>query len=266
MQDLPMPLEKEEGSQHIVLFYKYHPLSPDEKEAEVYRAALESLCQSLGLLGRILVGCSRTEGINGTLAGEYSSVKSFTYALLKSTADVDSSVNNEAKEAILRFWKASEEFFHRIGETELRMASPNDFKWSCSSEAEPLFPDLNIKVVPELIGTGGVLSSVNLDETGQGYLEPKQWHDELAQLDPSKDDTVLIDCRNTKEFEIGHFSGAIDPQTTTFAQFPKWVSDNSHILADKKVLMYCTGGIRCEKVRYNNAFGRSCTIKYLSHF
>ena len=60
-------------------------------------------------------------------------------------------------------------------------------------------------------------------------------------------ETILIDCRNTKEFQIGHFPNAIDPNTTTFAQFPNWVQQNAGKLAHKKVLMYCTGGIRCEK-------------------
>eukprot|EP00797_Seminavis_robusta_P010175 Sro174_g076540.2 (806) ;mRNA; r:13314-15731 len=59
--------------------------------------------------------------------------------------------------------------------------------------------------------------------------------------------TILIDCRNTKECEVGHFQGAIDPNTTTFAQFPHWVDQNKHLLQEKRVLMYCTGGIRCEK-------------------
>ena len=132
------------------------------------------------------------------------------------------------------------------------MVSSEDFKWSKTAKTGPLFPDLNIKLVNELIGTGGVLSSISLEETAKGYLTPQQWREELASLDGSSKDTVLIDCRNTKEYEIGHFTNAMDPRTTTFSQFPKWVDDHSHILADKKVLMYCTGGIRCEKVRYRD--------------
>ena len=75
--------------QHVILFYKYHPLSPDAQVTEIYRSSLERLCRSLALCGRILVGCSRTEGINGTLAGEYSNVLAFTYALLGKRDDFD---------------------------------------------------------------------------------------------------------------------------------------------------------------------------------
>jgi predicted sulfurtransferase len=236
-------------AQHVILFYKYHPLSPDPDVTNIYRDHLEQLCSSLALHGRILVGSSRSEGINGNLAGSYTSVRAFTYALLGDAGNLSKECDEESKHAVEKFWAQSKEFFDGIGEQDLRMSSPDDFKWSCSSQVEPLFPDLNIKVVPELIGTGGVLSSIPLEETAKGYLTPKEWHDELSGISQTSTDTILIDCRNTKEYTIGRFTGATDPQTTTFAQFPKWVDDHSQLLADKKVLMYCTGGIRCEKVR-----------------
>jgi predicted sulfurtransferase len=237
------------GAQHVILFYKYHPLSPDPAVTKIYTDHLEQLCSSLTLSGRILVGASRSEGINGNLAGSYTSVRAFTYALLGDVDNLSKECDAESKHAVEKFWAQTKKFFDGIGEQDLIMSSPDDFKWSCSSQVEPLFPDLNIKVVPELIGTGGVLSSIPLQETGKGYLTPMEWHEELSGLSQSSTDTILIDCRNTKEYTIGRFTGATDPQTTTFAQFPKWVDDHSQLLADKKVLMYCTGGIRCEKVR-----------------
>jgi len=239
-------------AQHVILFYKYHPLAPEIDTTERYRCCLEDLCRALSLSGRILVGASRSEGINGTLAGNYADVRAFTYALLGDRVklgDDDKDCSPAIVQAVRTFWTQSKEFFDGIGEQELRMDSPDDFKWSCSTQIEPLFPDLNIKIVREVIGTGGVLSSIPLDETAKGYLTPKEWHDELAGLSESNEDTILIDCRNQKEYTIGRFTGATDPQTTTFAQFPKWVDDHSQLLAYKKVLMYCTGGIRCEKVR-----------------
>ena len=75
--------EEDVPSQRIILFYKYHPLSSDLSVVEEYRASLERLCRSLHLTGRILVGASETEGINGTLAGTEISIRTFTYALLK---------------------------------------------------------------------------------------------------------------------------------------------------------------------------------------
>jgi predicted sulfurtransferase len=238
-----------QSAQHVILFYKYHPLSSDPAVTKIYSDHLEQLCSSLTLSGRILVGASRSEGINGNLAGSYMSVRAFTYALLGDADNLSKECDAESKHAVDKFWGQTKQFFLVIGEQDLRMSSPDDFKWSCSSQVEPLFPDLNIKVVPELIGTGGVLSSIPLEETAKGYLTPMEWHKELSGLSQSSTDTILIDCRNTKEYTIGRFTGATDPQTTTFSQFPKWVDDHNQLLADKKVLMYCTGGIRCEKVR-----------------
>ena len=236
---------------HIILFYKYHPLSPDENVTEKYRFALEKLCQTLELRGRILVGCAESEGINGTLAGaSKEQVLAFTYALLDPQHWTEP-LDGVSQKAVEEYRQSAQSFFASIGRDVLTMESPQDFKWSqsnTSSADEQLFPDLNIKLVKELIGTGGVLSNIQLSETAQGYLTPAQWHAEL-QSAQQKDDTILIDCRNTKEFQIGHFAGAVDPKTTTFQQFPKWVKDHQHLLQDKKIRMYCTGGIRCEKVR-----------------
>lgn len=194
------------------------------------------------------VGCSKNEGINGTLAGSYAELEAFTTALLGH--DGASVADQQHRRAIASFRTASLAFFESIGEPELTFESPEDFKWSAAKEEDtkngPLFPDLNIKLVSELIGSGRKLESIPLTETAKGYLTPREWHDRLqTSLD---DDTILIDCRNMKEYAIGHFVGAVEPITTTFSQFPKWVEDHKVELSDKKVLMYCTGGIRCEKV------------------
>ena len=124
------------------------------------------------------------------------------------------------------------------------MSTPDDFKWSWTTQHH-LFPDLLVKLVKEIIGTGGALSSIPIEETSKGYLTPQQWHDEMLHLDTKS--TVLIDCRNTKECAIGHFPNALDPNTTTFGQFPQWAKEHAPMLEKKRVLMYCTGGIRCEK-------------------
>ena len=94
------------------------------------------------------------------------------------------------------------------------------------------------------------MADISISETAQGYLTPAEWHERLAKATQDSDNnnnTVIVDCRNTKEFEIGRFQGALDPHTTTFSQVPPWVQHNKALLANKEVLMYCTGGIRCEK-------------------
>ena len=63
-----------------------------------------------------------------------------------------------------------------------------------------------------------------------------------------KDDVVLIDIRNKYEYNIGHFENAIHPDMRNYSELEKWFDKNKDLFnQDKKVMMYCTGGIRCEK-------------------
>lgn len=74
-------------------------------------------------------------------------------------------------------------------------------------------------------------------------LSPAEFHEQLQQ-----EDVVVIDGRNDYEYEIGHFRNAIRPDVESFREFPEWIRDNLSQYKDKKVLTYCTGGIRCEKL------------------
>lgn len=74
------------------------------------------------------------------------------------------------------------------------------------------------------------------------YLKPQEWNELLA--DP---EVVVIDTRNRYEYQAGTFRGAIDPQTDTFREFPAWLEAHRTELQGKKIAMFCTGGIRCEK-------------------
>ena len=78
------------------------------------------------------------------------------------------------------------------------------------------------------------------------YVEPQEWNALIA--DP---DTIVIDTRNDYEVAVGSFAGAIDPQTTSFRDFPAWFRRERERLLGSgrpaKVAMFCTGGIRCEK-------------------
>lgn len=77
---------------------------------------------------------------------------------------------------------------------------------------------------------------------GGDYLEPDEWREILE----NRDDYILIDVRNDYESKVGHFEGAITPEVENFYNFPEWL-EQFEAPKDKKVLMYCTGGIRCEK-------------------
>jgi UPF0176 protein len=74
------------------------------------------------------------------------------------------------------------------------------------------------------------------------YVEPEDWNALIA--DP---ETIVIDARNGFEVEIGTFEGAVNPETTSFSDLPLWLETHRTELEDKKVAMFCTGGIRCEK-------------------
>lgn len=121
---------------------------------------------------------------------------------------------------------------------------------------DPLFTDMVFKVDPhdghafkkmhvrarEELVTLRLEDDVDpLDITGD-YLEPKEF------LEAMKDEnTIVLDARNDYEYDVGHFRGAIRPDIHTFRELPDWVEENKELLEGKKILTYCTGGIRCEK-------------------
>lgn len=74
------------------------------------------------------------------------------------------------------------------------------------------------------------------------YVEPEDWNQLIA--DP---EVILIDTRNAYEYEMGTFSGAVNPDTRSFGEFPDYVERHLDPQQHKKVAMFCTGGIRCEK-------------------
>lgn len=74
------------------------------------------------------------------------------------------------------------------------------------------------------------------------YVTPDDWNDLIAQ-----DDVIIVDTRNDYEVGLGTFEGALDPATKSFTEFKDYVAENMDPARDKKVAMFCTGGIRCEK-------------------
>lgn len=103
------------------------------------------------------------------------------------------------------------------------------------------FGRMKVYTKPEIVPLG--IPGVDATKTGID-VPPAQWRELIAQ-----DDVVLLDNRNSFEFRLGRFKGAIDPGVTNFRDFPKYVE--AHIdewkRDGKRVAMYCTGGIRCEK-------------------
>ncbi len=102
------------------------------------------------------------------------------------------------------------------------------------------FYRLKVRLKKEIVTLG--VESVDPVANVGTYVDASEWNDLIR--DP---DTVVIDTRNDYEVEIGTFAGAVDPKTPTFRDFPKWFEAHRAELEGKKVAMFCTGGIRCEK-------------------
>lgn len=102
------------------------------------------------------------------------------------------------------------------------------------------FEKIKVKLRKEIV-TMGVPGIDPLRETGT-HVAPKDWNALIS--DPN---VVVVDTRNTYEFDLGSFKNAINPKTENFRDFPEYVAKNLMDKKDKKVAMFCTGGIRCEK-------------------
>ncbi|BDC35053.1 hypothetical protein Noda2021_10110 [Candidatus Dependentiae bacterium Noda2021] len=116
-----------------------------------------------------------------------------------------------------------------------------DFKEAYSVDAP--FPRLRVVVKNEIVHLGLDPKVINARDAGT-YLTPEEAH-KLVSNKP--DNLVIIDCRNKVETDIGTFEGSIRPNTNHFREFPEFVDANQDLLKDKQVLMYCTGGVRCER-------------------
>jgi UPF0176 protein len=108
-----------------------------------------------------------------------------------------------------------------------------------SSSQEPPFKRLKFKTKAEIIA----FRDVTIDPTKPGkYVEPREWNALIS--DP---DVLLLDTRNTYESEAGTFDGATTPDIEKFSDFVTYVRENLDAAKHRKVAMFCTGGIRCEK-------------------
>ena len=107
-----------------------------------------------------------------------------------------------------------------------------------SAESMP-FKRLKVRLKKEIVTLG-----VKVDpRTSVGtYVAPKDWNRLIS--DP---EVVVVDTRNSYEYEVGTFQNSIDPQTNNFGEFPEFVDSKLSSHKDKKIAMFCTGGIRCEK-------------------
>jgi UPF0176 protein len=147
------------------------------------------------------------EGINGTLAGSVDAIDKFVDTL-----------------------RHGDLFGGRLDRLELKF----------SSAAAMPFGRLKIRLKKEIVTFGDAAT----DPTKQvgTYVNPEDWNDLIANPD-----TVLIDTRNAFEVALGTFEGAIDPAIASFGQFRDFAAHHLDPAKHRKIAMFCTGGIRCEK-------------------
>lgn len=117
-----------------------------------------------------------------------------------------------------------------------------EVEFKIDEAGEHAFPKLSVKLRSEVVSLDlGDEDLFPRDLTGE-YLEPVEWR---RMMD--RDDVVLLDARNTYEWSLGRFRGAVLPDIENFRELPNWVRRHRGELEGKKILTYCTGGIRCEK-------------------
>ena len=109
-----------------------------------------------------------------------------------------------------------------------------------SFHVEQPFKRLKVKVKREIVTINDPKADP-LQQVGT-YVEPEQWNDLIQDSD-----VLLIDTRNDYEVALGTFEGAVDPGLENFSEFPSYVRENLDPAKHRKVAMFCTGGIRCEK-------------------
>jgi UPF0176 protein len=119
-------------------------------------------------------------------------------------------------------------------------ANLNEFSYKLSYTDENPFHRTKVKLKKEIVTMG--VEGIDPNQVVGTYVKPKDWNALIS--DPQ---VLLVDTRNDYEVEIGTFEGALNPDTETFREFPQYVKDNLDKTKHKKVAMFCTGGIRCEK-------------------
>ena len=115
-----------------------------------------------------------------------------------------------------------------------------DLEWKEATSDYPPFGKMKVRLKKEIVTMG----QPDVDPRARvgHYVDPKDWNDLIRA-----EDVAVIDTRNSYEVDIGTFEGAVDPKTESFGEFPAWWEANKHRLHNKKIAMFCTGGIRCEK-------------------
>jgi len=199
----------------ICLFYQYKEPSWTTKEHKAALNKVQELASAHKITGR---GRCAPEGLNCTLTASANDIRAFCYSMRKWDPDT---------------------------------FNQTDFKLEDGISNQNRFRTFTLRKVDELVGyTLDGIRAPSLNRHSGKHLEAMDYHEQMKQKD-----TVIIDVRNAYESDIGHFQppkgGAqlLDPKMRTSGDFPKWLNapETKEKLKNKTVMMYCTGGIRCER-------------------
>ena len=148
-----------------------------------------------------------SEGINGTVSGDEKKIQKFIDFIKEDSFFKNDFKNLEHKES----WASKNPFYR-----------------------------MKVRLKKEIVALGvdGISPTKKVGE----YVNPEDWNKLIN--DPN---TIVIDTRNNYEVDIGTFKNSINPETETFREFPSYIDENLNNNETKKVAMFCTGGIRCEK-------------------
>lgn len=135
-------------------------------------------------------------------------------------------------------WEQTEKYMNDL-RADARFA---DMVFKIDESEGHAFKKMFVRHKQELV-TFRLEDDVNPNEITGKHLSPKEFYEQLQQ-----EDVIVIDGRNDYEYDIGHFRGAIRPGVESSREFPEWIRENLSEYKDKKILTYCTGGVRCEKL------------------
>ncbi len=190
----------------ILLYYQFTPIA----DPEAVRLWQHTLCESLGLRGRIIIS---KDGINGTVGGELNAIKQY-----------------------------------RKRTREYAPFKSMEFKWSEGGADD--FPRLSVKVREEIVSFGapGELKVDENGVIGGGvHLKPEEVNELVERAEAEGREVAFFDGRNAFEAQIGRFKNAIVPDVETTRDFIREIDSGKYDhLKDQPVITYCTGGIRCE--------------------
>ncbi len=117
-----------------------------------------------------------------------------------------------------------------------------DMDFKIDDVAKHVFRKMHVRFKKELV-TFRLKEDLDPNKVSGKHLKPKEFHEKMQE-----EDVIILDSRTDYEYDLGHFRNAIRPPVNSFRDFPGWVKSEFIKNKNKKILTYCTGGVRCEKL------------------